>query len=293
MKAHLQDVSIDNFDLSLSRLRISKPNQVTDVEIRMTKQGQLQPLAVRQANGRYQIIDGFKRYYAAMEMALNTLQCYILDVVLQQAKILALSFNRAGRSMDIWEEAMILSDLASSHGLSQKSLAKLTGYSRSWISRRLSLIGKLSEALITEIRMNTLSSTHARALIKLPRGNQMEVADVITHWKLSSRQCDLLVEAYLKATDRAEQQHLLVHPELTLTEEPPTFPCSHYDPELSDFGNELMNGTREALSFIEFMLCELGAEQINRLVETEKAIAVSELTTLSGAIQKLIYKVKL
>ncbi|GAB3348705.1 hypothetical protein GCM10027566_04330 [Arachidicoccus ginsenosidivorans] len=83
MKAHLQDVSIDNFDLSLSRLRISKPNQVTDVEIRMTKQGQLQPLAVRQANGRYQIIDGFKRYYAAMEMALNTLQCYILDVDLQ------------------------------------------------------------------------------------------------------------------------------------------------------------------------------------------------------------------
>jgi len=156
MKAHLQEVTIDNFDLSLSRLRISKPDQVTDIEIQMTKQGQLQPLAVRQANGRYQIIDGFKRYYAAMEMAIKTLQCYILDVDLQQAKILALSFNRVGRSMEIWEEAMILSDLTSSHGLSQKSLAKLTGYSRSWVSRRLSLIGKLSEELITEIRMNTL-----------------------------------------------------------------------------------------------------------------------------------------
>lgn len=40
--------------------------------------------------------------------------------------------------------------------------------------------------------MGTLLSSQARALIKLPRGNQNEVVRVILAQKLSSRQCELL-----------------------------------------------------------------------------------------------------
>ena len=41
--------------------------------------------------------------------------------------------------------------------------------------------------------MGALTSSHARALTKLPRGNQGEVARVIASYRLSSRQSELVV----------------------------------------------------------------------------------------------------
>ncbi|GAH73073.1 unnamed protein product, partial [marine sediment metagenome] len=102
--------------------------------------GQLQPVVAREYEGNYQIIDGFKRFYAAEDLMMETLQCHILKIDLSQAKVLLLSYNRPHQSMEAWEEAVVLKDLLETHGLDQQRLAKLTGYSRSWVSRRLSLI---------------------------------------------------------------------------------------------------------------------------------------------------------
>ena len=91
------------------------------------------------------------------------------------------------------------------HDVDQRDLARQTGRSRSWVSRRLSLIGRLDDEIGTEIRMGTLSSSHARALMRLPRGNQVAVARVIRTYNLSSRQTDRLADAYLEAEDEKAQ----------------------------------------------------------------------------------------
>lgn len=116
-------------------MRIINPEHVHRIQNSMYIHGQLQPVVARLAEGQYQVIDGIKRVYAAMELVMERLQCYVLDVDLQQAKVLVLSYNRPFQSMEVWEEAMVLADLADRHGLSQQSLARLTGYSRSWVSR--------------------------------------------------------------------------------------------------------------------------------------------------------------
>jgi len=289
MNAFLEEISIDDFDLSLAGLRISKPARSTDIETQMRKHGQLQPLAVRFAEGKYQIIDGFKRYYAAMELMLKTLQCYVLKVDLQQAKVLILSYNRTAQTMEVWEEAMILVNLIKIHGLSQKSLAEITGYSRSWVCRRLSLLDKLSEKLVTEIKMGTLSSTHARALIKLPRGNQMEMADVITACKLTSRQCDILVEAFLKAKDRSEQQQLLEHPaEAFIVDEPPMLLSPLYDPKVSQSDSDLIDIASKTQAVINAMLGCLQSQQKDILKAPEKSYFITALISLKTEAIKLI-----
>jgi hypothetical protein len=89
--------------------------------------------------------------------------------------------------MEACEEAMVLKDLSKTHSLSQSNLAKLTGYSRSWVSRRMALIDKMDEGISSDIMMGVLTSSHARALTKLPRGNQGEVARVIASYRLTSR----------------------------------------------------------------------------------------------------------
>ncbi len=174
MSTSLEDISLEVFDLSLSGIRMINQARIRQVEKSLLLHGQLQPVIARIHPGGCQLIDGFKRYYAAQNMQMESLQSRLLKIDLPQAKILLLSYNRPHQSMDAWEEALVLHDLQTTHSLEQKELAELTGYSRSWVSRRLSLIGKMDEKISSEIMMGVLTGSHARALVKLPRGNQCE-----------------------------------------------------------------------------------------------------------------------
>jgi ParB/RepB/Spo0J family partition protein len=185
VSSRIEEISLSEFDLSLSGMRIMNMTRILQIEKSMRLHGQLQPVVARVHEGGYQIIDGFKRFYAAEDLIMESLQCRLLDIDLSQAKVLLLSYNRPHQSMEAWEEAMVLKDLSKTHSLSQSNLAKLTGYSRSWVSRRLALIDKMDEGISSDIMMGVLTSSHARALTKLPRGNQGEVARVIASFRLT------------------------------------------------------------------------------------------------------------
>lgn len=288
MNKLIQEIPLTALDVSLSQMRIVHPDRVDRIQDLMHLHGQLQPIVVRPFGSGYQVIDGLKRFYAAVELMKTTLQCYVLEVDLQQAKVLVLSYNRSAQAMEVWEEAMVLADLAQHHGLNQQHLSDLTGHSRSWVSRRLSLISKLSDELINDIRMGVISSSQARALIKLPRGNQMEVAGVIVSCGFASRQSDALVQAFLSAKNREEQQQILAHPMEVLTDNILEPPYAVYDDRLSENGNELLNIIREAQSAIKYILRSLRSRQTGELQKTERCILTPEVKKLGDYIEGLI-----
>ena len=261
--------------------------RILKVEKSMRLHGQLQPVVVRVHEGGYQLIDGFKRFYAAENLMMEALQCRLLEIDLTQAKVLLLSYNRLHQSMDAWEEAMVLQDLQKAHSLDQRSLAQLTGYSRSWISRRLSLIGKIDEEVSSEIMMGTLTSSHARALTKLPRGNQGEVARAITNFALTSRQSDKLVEAFLKAKDEKQQRYILTHPEQILRNDLSDSEGEPYDVRLSSYGNDLMQGAGYVIQSVQIMRSRLDDQRMGMLSETEKVIITPGLQQVMQYCKKL------
>jgi len=287
VKPRIEEIPLEKFDLSLAGMRIMNPDWVLRVQNSMWLHGQLQPVVAREHEGKYQIIDGFKRVYVSMDLMIKTLQCQVLDIDLQQAKLLILSYNRPHQSMEVWEEAMVLEDLLRTHNLNQQSLSTLTGYSRSWISRRLSLIGKIDEQVASEIRMGTITSSQARALIKLPRGNQMDVAHVIVDFGLSSRQSDRLVDAFLKAEDEDQQRDILTHPEHILWDDPIDWPEDPYDSRLSSYGNDLMISIMKFLQPARTLFLRLKDPQIEALNETEKVIITPFIREVSGYAEKL------
>lgn len=142
-------------------MRMMNMTRVLQIEKSMRLHGQLQPVVARVHDGNYQMIDGFKRLYASEDLMIETLQCHLLEIDLKQAKVLLLSYNRSHQTMEAWEEAMVLQDLQKTHSLDQRSLARLTGYSRSWVSRRLALIGKIDEKISSGIMMGVLTGSHA------------------------------------------------------------------------------------------------------------------------------------
>ena len=261
--------------------------RILQVEKSMRLHGQLQPVVARVHNGGYQLIDGFKRYYAAEDLMMETLQCRVLEIDLSQAKVLLLSYNRPHQSMEAWEEALVLQDLQQIHSLDQRSLAELTGYSRSWVSRRLSLIEKMDEEVSSEIRMGVLTGSHARSLIKLPRGNQGEVARVITTYGLTSRQSDTLVEAFLRAKDEDQQRYILTHPEYILRKDQEDPEEEPYDVRLSSYGNDLMHSMGYVIRSVQIMLSRLGDQRNGMLNETEKMIIIPGLQQVLQYCKKL------
>lgn len=287
MRLRIEEIPLEKFDLSLSGMRIINPEWVVRIQNSMWLHGQLQPVVARPHEGKYQVIDGIKRVHAAVELMMETLQCHVLDVDLKQAKLLLLSYNRPHQSMEVLEEAMVLEDLLETHDLSQQSLSRLTGYSRSWVSRRLSLISKIDEQVVSEIRMGVLNSSQARALMKLPRGNQMEVARVITSWGLTSRLSDTLVDAFLAAEDEDQQRYILAHPELVLKDRKPEMPDDIYDQRLSRYGNDLMKSTQYVLSTVKNMISRLRDRRISALNESEKIIITPQIEKVSGYAEKL------
>ena len=261
-------------------------SRIEQIEKSMRLHGQLQPVVARLHEGRCQIFDGFKRYYNAEDLMMDTLQCQLLDVDEQQAKILLLSYNRASQTMEAWEEALVLKDLLERHNVDQRQLSKLTGYSRSWISRRLSLISKIDEQVASDIRMGSLSSSHGRALMRLPRGNQSDVAHVITTWSLSSRLANRLVDAFLEAEDTQDQLHILAHPEPILWDQP-DLPEDPYDSRLCAYGNDLMHSIMNLYHPLHMLLSQLGDRRMGELSETEKEIMLPFIRGVSEYVAQL------
>jgi ParB/RepB/Spo0J family partition protein len=282
----IEEIPIAEFDLSLSGLRIMNIARIEQIEKSMHLHGQLQPVVARVNEGRYQIIDGFKRVYIAMDLMIDTLHCQLLEVDEQQAKVLLLSYNRTNQSLEVWEEAMVLKDLLETHDVNQQSLARLTGYSRSWVSRRLSLISRIDEQVASEIRMGSLSSSHGRALMRLPRGNQMDIARVITTWSLSSRLSDRLVDAFLEAEDEQQQRYILAHPEHILWDQT-DLPEHPDDSRLSCYGNELMHSIMNLYQPLHTLLCLLVDRRMGDLSETEREIILPFLREVSGYVTQL------
>lgn len=287
MSTIIQEVPLSEFDLSLASVRIINPARILQVEKSMRIHGQLQPVIARVDQNKYQLIDGFKRFYCSENLLIETLQCRILDIDLPGAKVLLLSYNRPHRSMEAWEEALVLQDLQQIHSLDQRSLAELIGYSRSWVSRRLSLIEKIDKKVSSQIMMGVLTSSQARALIQLPRGNQSAVAGAIINFNLTSRQSETLVEAFLKAKDADQQQYILTHPEHVLKQEQADTEQHPYDVRLSAYGNDLMHSMMDVLRSVHILLSRLSDKRLGMLSQSERGIITPFFDKVSGNTRKL------
>lgn len=289
MEMNIKTIQLEEFDLTLMELRILNHGQALKIERSLAVFGQLQPVVARYCEGGYQLIDGFKRFYAAEILLMTGLECLVLEVSLAQAKILVMSYNRSRKTMGFWEEALILQDLRKHHGMDQKQLARLTGRSRSWVSRRLSLVEKIDPEVAADIRLGELSGSHGRALMKLPRGKQSAVADTILRWGLSTRQSEQVVAAWLKAEDE-QRERILEHPDIALREPEVWDEQDLYvrDERLSSLGNELRLYIGQITVQAGGMIRLLTDERIDRLSESERIILQPALQRALACCRELI-----
>src|SRR4030067_955361 len=164
-------------------------------------------VCVKREDG-YELIDGFKRLRACRRLDKTTLRVKTIEVSARVCKAVMIQLNQSGRSINEMEEAMVLQSLHREDGLTQTEIAVLLGRDKSWVSRRISLIERLSEEVQEDLGLGSISFITGRELAKLPRGNQKEAADAILKRRYSTREAAKLI-GYLLSRPRWEYSAIL------------------------------------------------------------------------------------
>jgi len=185
---------------ALSAVRLCSPQAQHEMQLSLARLGQLTPVQVYRADDGLEVFDGFKRVRAARELAWPTVRAeeHALDAA--AAKVRLWRCN-AGVGLSELEEAWLVRSLYRADRLSQPQIAILLHRHKSWVCRRLALAEDLSDELTASVRLGLLSATAARELVRLPRGNQDAVGQVVARQGLTTRQIARLVESLLAAPE--------------------------------------------------------------------------------------------
>ncbi|MBE6570340.1 MAG: ParB/RepB/Spo0J family partition protein [Ruminococcaceae bacterium] len=170
--------------------------------------GILQPILVREAGERYEIIAGERRYRAARLAGLTEVPALVLDADDLTAAKYALIENLQRENLNPYEEAQAYRQLIDEYKLTQDEIGAQLGKSRSAVANALRLLDLPDE--IKEMLINgTLSAGHARTLLGLRnKADVLPLAQKCINRNLSVRETEVLVKKlnkhYLKIQDEED-----------------------------------------------------------------------------------------
>jgi ParB family chromosome partitioning protein len=129
----------------------TQPRQVmgdlSELMASVAEKGIIEPLIVRQRDGRFQIIAGERRYHAAVQVGLREVPVVIREVNDAEVMELALVENLQRKDLTPFEEADALHQLAQRCQYTHEDMARKLGKSRTAITESLSL-----QAMPEEVR---------------------------------------------------------------------------------------------------------------------------------------------
>jgi ParB family chromosome partitioning protein len=172
-------------------------------------QGVVQPIVVRpinadgsyagnsseaQAEQRYEIIAGERRWRAAQIAGLHEIPAVIRRVPDEAAIAMALIENIQRENLNPLEEARALQRLITEFDMTHATAAEAVGRSRTAVTNLLRLL-ELGEDASKLVESRQLDMGHARALLALEsKRQQAEVAAQVAQQKLSVRETEALVK---------------------------------------------------------------------------------------------------
>jgi ParB family chromosome partitioning protein len=157
------------------------------------EQGIVQPLIVRERNGKFELIAGERRWRASQLLGLAEVPVIVREADDRSVLELALIENLQRENLNPLEEAQGYSQLIEQFQLKQEEVATKVGKSRAVVANALRLL-KLSPAIQEFIRDGALSVGHAKVILGLGTEKQQKVAaQRILKEGLNVRQTETLV----------------------------------------------------------------------------------------------------
>jgi ParB family chromosome partitioning protein len=179
------------------------PRELAELTASLKQSGLLQPILVRRkGDGIYELISGERRWRAAKEAGLETIQAVIRNCGDEESVVLALVENIQRSDLNPMEMARAYHRMMNEFGLTQDIIAQRVGCERSSIANVVRLTNLPSEVQQL-IETNQISMGHAKVILGLPGQNeQLRVAHLVVSRALSVRETEKHIESSSVAKKR-------------------------------------------------------------------------------------------
>ena len=166
------------------------------------EKGILQPIIVREKNGKYEIIAGERRFRAATEAKLKKVPVIIKNVDDEESLELAIIENVQREDLNPIEEGEAYRVLIEKYDYTQEELAKKLGKNRTTITNKLRAL-KLPETIKNYIAEGKISSGHAVAILSIDDNKeQLKFAQKIANDSISVRAAESMAKDIKKGTGK-------------------------------------------------------------------------------------------
>jgi ParB family chromosome partitioning protein len=172
-------------------------DKLQELAASIRENGVLQPVIVRRVEEGYELIAGERRWRAAQLAGLARIPAIVQEVTDEKLLERALVENIQRDDLNALEEATAYQLLIEQFKLTQEELAQRVGKSRTAITNMLRLL-RLPPPIQQGLMAGEVSMGHARALLSLPKGQQLALSRDIVKRGLSVRQVEELVQRLLK-----------------------------------------------------------------------------------------------
>jgi ParB family transcriptional regulator, chromosome partitioning protein len=194
------ELEFHQLELRYERLKVARPEQERRLLASLAEIGQQVPVVVvKDTEGSFVVIDGFKRIRALRHLGRDTVGTSCWPGEEAEALIVTRLMQTAEPETAL-EQSWLLAELRERFGFSLEELARRFGHSVSWVSRRLALIQDLPQAIQERVRQGEIGAHGAaKYLVPLARANSrvcLELMEATSGTRLSSRDLGILYTAY-------------------------------------------------------------------------------------------------
>jgi ParB family transcriptional regulator, chromosome partitioning protein len=166
--------------------------------------GLIQPILIRPAGERYQLVAGERRWRAAGKAGLEKVPAVIREIDDTEALELALAENLLREALNPMEIARAYERLQREFHLTHEQIAERLGVNRSTVTNTLRLLG-LPPAVQTLLMEDKISAGHARALLAVTSpDSQTKLAEKVIEKGLSVRNLENLVASRTRGQEKRD-----------------------------------------------------------------------------------------
>jgi ParB/RepB/Spo0J family partition protein len=247
-----QALEFHQLNRRLEHLRVRHPARQRRLLASLAETGQQVPIIViAEADGRYLVIDGYRRIAALQQLGRDTVNAVVWDMSEAEALVLARSLRINGEPETALEQGWLLAQMEKELGYSIEALARRFDRSPTWIARRLALVETLPEVVQQLVREGKIAPQIAmRYLAPVARVGAeqcLRMAQVFAQQHWTTRQAAAFYNAWRGAKGLARER-ILAQPGLFLkTQQQPPPPA----PTLESALNKIIAIAQRALQQLE------------------------------------------
>lgn len=168
--------------------------QLSELADSIRAEGLLQPIVVREANGRYQLVAGERRWRAFQLIKQKTIPARVITAGDFSSASMALIENLQRENLNPIEEASGYASLIRDFNLTQEKVAERVGKARASVANALRLL-QLDSEIQGYLSKELLSTGHAKVLLGLDSAEErLVVARRVIEQGISVRETERLVQ---------------------------------------------------------------------------------------------------